>query len=341
MKSPLYLSRIAGALFFSLNLAMTLSSCDTTEEGYHVGTVDDVYLTTDPATQLRIPADGKAQTINVLSNVDWEIETLDGAFDATASDRNGDGTITVTAGLNINSDQARTASMRIYAKDFNKSVTIELIQAKMNFSMNSQEFAEAPEQGMTYNLSFNCSVDWRFNVTEGEINWLNFNPGSTGGGDWNEIEVSATMLPNYTTEPRSITMQLYPSDASFLEYITLPPRFTLTQAAGTLPSDINLSLNGELTNPSSIPLIISYNSNSPIDEIGVIVSTNNQRFVVPLQQGNSYPQSGTYPFTFESTEQIFDYTLTPFVSSKVGESTGEPLAITFRGPQEGDNQPIK
>lgn len=330
MKSYIYNSRLVGALLFSLNLSLALSSCDTTEEGYHVGTLSDVYLTTDPATQLRVPADGQPREIAVSSNVDWEIEDLEGVFSATASDRHGDGTITVSAGLNVNSEQVRTATLRIYARDFDKSITIDLIQARMNFSMNSQEFTEAPEQGMTYNLSFNSSIDWRFNVSEGEIGWLDFNPGSTGGGDWNEIEVAATMQPNYTTEPRSITMQLYPSDASLLEYVTLPPRFTITQAAGTLPSDITLSSNGEPTY-YTIPLTIAYKSNAPIDELGVIIAGSGQRFVAPLQQGASYPQNGNYSFTLEGLEQNTLYTLTPFVRSKVGETLGSQIQIYTDG----------
>lgn len=340
MKSYKYYSRLAGALLFSLNLSAALSSCDTTEDGYHVGTLNDVFLNTDPATQLRVPADGQPREIAVSSNVDWEIEDLEGVFSATASDRHGDGTITVTAGLNVNSDQVRSATLRIYARDFEKSITIDLIQARMNFSMNSQEFTVAPEQGMTYDLSFNSSIDWRFNVSEGEISWLDFNPGSTSGGDWNEIEVTATMLPNYTTEPRSITMQLYPSDASLLEYVTLPPRFTLTQAAGTLPTDVSGSVDGEISD-LSIPITISYKSNAPIDELGVIVSSNGQRFVAPLQQGETYPQRGSYSFVFVGTAGDFKYTLTPFVKSKVGETRGASLDITYGIPEEDDNKPIK
>ncbi len=335
MKPSLYLARLLGATAL---LALALPSCDTTEAGYHVGTLNDVYLTADPAPQLLVPADGQARQITVASNVAWEIDAPESVFSAKTSDHVGEGTITVTAGVNVNSDQARSGSLRIYARDFNKSITIELVQAKMNFSMISQDYPEAPEQGMTYKLAFNSTIDWRFNASEGEIGWLDFSPASTGGGEWNEIEVAATLLPNYTTEPRSITLQLYPSDANLLEYISLPPRFTLTQAAGTIPTDVVLSAAGEPTY-YTIPLSISYRSAAPIDELGVIIAGTDQRFVAPLQQDAAYPQSGTYNFTLDGLDQDKLYTLTPFVRSKVGETLGDQIQVrtdgdvSFDGPQ--------
>ena len=318
-------------------LALLLSGCDTTEDGYYVGSLDDVYLTADPATQLRVPADGQPRDINVLSNVEWEIEAPEGTFAASASGHKGNGTITVTAGLNVN-DQVRSATLRIYAREFDKSISIDLIQAKMSFSMETQEFAEAPEQGAVNKLLFNSSIDWRFNISDGESGWLDFDPGLSGGGDWNEIEVSASWKPNYTTSPRSVTLQLYPSDESLLEYITLPPRFTMTQAAGTLPADIALTASGAPTY-YTIPLSITYKSNAPIDELGVIIAGSGQRFVAPLQQGAVYPQNGSYNFTLDGLEQNTHYTLTPFVKSKVGEVSGSQLQIitdgdiVFTGPQ--------
>lgn len=345
MKSPLHNSRLAGALFFSLNIALALSSCDTTEEGYHVGTVNDVYLTTDPATQLRIPADGQAQTINVLANVPWEVEAPERTFTVTtSSDRTGNGTITVSAGVNVS--EAVSATLRIYARDFNLSTTIELVQAKMTFAMTLPEdgYPEAPEQGATYMTPFSSSIDWRFNVIEGSADWLTFTPAITGPGDWNVIEASIAWLPNYTTSPRSATLQLIPAEEAVLNYITLPDRFTLTQAAGTLPSDISVTLNGE-ADKTSASLTVAYKSAAPVDEVGVKVSgpTGERSFVAPLQSETAYPQSGSLTFTLDGLEEGTDYSLTPFVVSKVGESVGEPLAIrtyaefVFDGPKLAAN----
>lgn len=303
-----------------------LTGCDTTEDAYHLGDLSDVTISANPDQQLRLAADGKAMDIAVTSNVYWSVENLGSRFKVEASTDKGDGTISVSGPANVNPDQTPSETILITARDFNKEIRIEVIQAKLQFDMSEQDYPETPQEGGDITLRFNSSIDWKFVALEGELSWFDFSRGSTGSGDWNQIENIATWLPNYTTSPRTVKLQLQPVDASLLDFITLPESFTLTQAAGTLPENVGVSVTGEPT-LSECPVSVSYSSKAPIETVGVILSGNGSetRVVAPMPEGG-YPLSGNVAFNLTGLAEGTRYEVRPYVISLVGETVGDVTA---------------
>lgn len=300
-----------------------LTGCDTTEDAYHLGDLSDVTISANPNQQLRLAADGKAMDIAVTSNVYWSVENLGSRFKVEASTDKGDGTISVSGPANVNPDQTPSETILITARDFNKEIRIEVIQAKLQFDMSEQDYPETRQEGGDITLRFNSSIDWKFVALEGELSWFDFSRGSTGSGDWNQIENIATWLPNYTTSPRTVKLQLQPVDASLLDFITLPESFTLTQAAGTLPENVGVSITGEPT-LSECPVSVSYSSKAPIETVGVILSGNGAetRVVAPMPEGG-YPLSGNVAFNLTGLAEGTRYEVRPYVISRVGETVGD------------------
>ena len=112
--------------------------CNTTESEFYVGNLSDVKLTTDPiVTQLRLTADGSPQQIHVQSNVSWELIPPTSTFSAIADNTDGNGIVTVTAGLNTNKSDTEmpVGTLVIRAIDFDKEISISLIQQNLVFSL--------------------------------------------------------------------------------------------------------------------------------------------------------------------------------------------------------------
>lgn len=300
-----------------------LTGCDTTEDAYHLGDLNDVKISTVPVSQLRLAADGKAMDIEVTSNVYWSVENLGNRFTVQASTDKGDGTISVSGPVNVNATQTPSETVLITARDFDKEIRIEVLQARLQFDMSEREYAVAPQEGTEVALRFNSSIDWQFVARSGELGWLTFNPGATGAGEWDEMEVTALWTPNYTTSPRSVELQLRPSDESLLEFITLPSSFILSQEAGTLPENVGVSITGEPT-LSECPVSVSYSSKAPIETVGVILSGNGSetRVVAPMPEGG-YPLSGNVAFNLTGLAEGTRYEVRPYVISRVGETVGD------------------
>lgn len=321
-----------------LAFGVVLTGCDTTEDSYRLGDLSDVKISTEPVSQLRLAADGKAKDIEVRSNVYWSVENLGNRFTVQASTDKGDGTISVSGPVNVNATQTPSETVLITARDFDKEIRIEVLQARLQFEMSEREYAVAPQEGTEVALRFNSSIDWQFVAKSGELGWLTFNPGATGTGEWDEMEVAALWTPNYTTSPRSIELQLRPSDESLLEFITLPSSFILSQEAGTLPENVGVSITGEPT-VSECPVSVSYSSKAPIETVGVILSCNGSetRVVAPTPE-SGYPLSGNVAFNLTGLAAGMHYEVRPFVVSKVGETVGDVTAsfttdASFVGPR--------
>lgn len=300
-----------------------LTGCDTTEDAYHLGDLSDVKISTVPVSQLRLAADGKAMDIEVTSNVYWSVENLGNRFTVQASTDKGDGTISVSGPVNVNATQTPSETILITARDFDKEIRIEVLQARLQFDMSEREYAVASQEGTEVALRFNSSIDWQFVARSGELGWLTFNPGATGAGEWDEMEVTALWTPNYTTSPRSVELQLRPSDESLLEFITLPSSFILSQEAGTLPENVGVSISGEPT-LSECPVSVSYSSKAPIETVGVILSGNGSetRVVAPTPE-SGYPLSGNVAFNLTGLAEGTRYEVRPYVVSRVGETVGD------------------
>lgn len=308
-----------------------LTGCDTTEDAYHLGDLNDIVLSANPDQQLRLAADGKALDIEVTSNVYWGVQNLGNRFKVAASTDKGNGTVSVSGPVNVNDNQTPSETVVITARDFSKEIRIEVIQARLQFEMAEQDYPEMPQEGGGVALRFNSSIDWKFVALNGELEWLDFNSGSTGSGQWNTIEMTASWTPNYTTSPRSVQLQLQPVDESLLEFITLPEPFTLTQAAGTLPGNVGVNITGDPT-LSECPVSVSYDSKAPIDAVGVILSGNGSetRVVAPTPEGG-YPMSGNVAFNLTGLAEGTRYEVRPYVISRVGETVGDVTATFTTG----------
>lgn len=317
--------------------------CNTTESEFYVGSLSDVKLTTDPVvTQLRLTADGSPQQIHVQSNVSWELIPPSSPFSATADNTQGDGVITVTAALNANSADTPVGTLTIQAIDFNKEISVSLIQQRLQFSMDRPEVATMPQEGGSVDLTFDSSIDWQFVAEKGSLNWLIFSPASSGSGDWDKITVKAEWTPNYSTVEREIELQLQPQDEANWRPLGLQPLapFTLKQEAGTLPEGVSL-MAGSVTR-ESVNLLLNYSSKAPVDKVEVKVdnlatgATSN--FSVPTGGQESYPLTGAINFEIGNLDAGTSYNLTPMVTSKVGQTNGEPIRIqtygdvNFEGP---------
>lgn len=305
-----------------------LTGCDTTEDAYHLGDLSDVKISTVPVSQLRLAADGKAMDIEVTSNVYWSVENLGNRFTVQASTDKGDGTISVSGPVNVNATQTPSETVLITARDFDKEIRIEVLQARLQFDMSEREYAVAPQEGTEVALRFNSSIDWQFVAKSGELEWLYFNPGANGSGEWDEIAVEALWTPNYTTSPRSVELQLRPSDESLLEFITLPSSFTLTQEAGTLPDHVGIRINGEPT-LTECPVSVSYGSKAPVVEVGVVIASGGVEYrrTAPMPE-DGFPLDGSVDFVLAELNEGTRYEVRPYVISRVGETVGD-MTETF------------
>lgn len=314
-----YMFRGAAALVITLSMI----SCDTTEDAYHLGDLSDVRMSTVPVNQLRLAADGKAQDIDVTSNVYWNVETLGNRFIVKALTNKGDGKITVEGPVNFNTEQTPSETVLITARDFDKEIRVEVIQARLRFEMSDKSYPEIPEEGGDVVLQFNSSIDWQFVARSGDLSWFDFNPGVTGAGDWDEIKVTATWKPNYTTSARSVELQLRPTDSEVLQFITLPTAFTLTQAAGTLPMNLGIRVEGE-AGLTECPLSINYTSKAPVKECGVILTRNGNETRIPATApAGGFPKTGSVSLTVTGLDMLTTYEAHPYVISEVGETIGE------------------
>lgn len=307
------------------------TGCDTAEDAYHLGDLGDIRISTVPTSQLRLAADGKPMDIEVTSNVYWNVENLGNRFTVQASSDKGNGKISVSGPVNVNATQTPSETVLITARDFDKEIRIEVLQARLQFDMSEREYPVAPQEGAEVSLRFNSSIDWQLVARNGELDWLYFNPGSDGAGEWDEIEVEALWTPNYTTSPRYLELQLRPADESLLEFITVPSSFTLTQEAGTLPENVRILITGEPTF-TECPVSVSYGSKAPVEEVGVMVMSNGTQYrhPAPVPEGG-FPLDGSVDFVLNGLEEGMRYEVRPYVVSRVGETVGEMVETFVTG----------
>lgn len=318
-----------------------LQACDTTEDLYEPGDYGRLKLTSEgtPAT-IRLAAGNTPSTIEIQSNLTWafelrELETTD-MFTAKASKTTGNGSIEITPTTNYEGNKPRTGKLYIYAKEApEKNLMYDLRQLALTFQMESQEYPEKPENGGTpYDLTYDSSVNWVFDVksvvpagaTAEDL--LTFEKGKAGEFDSETITNPTTWLPNYSQEPRSITLQLVPQDATLKEDFTnerkLPASFTLTQAAGTLPEVTNLTAKDNSVkdqNLSQGQCVLSYTSKAPIKSCGIEVVGDNdnekETIIVPEPEGG-YPLEGSFTIDIPDLGEGKAYTVNSIVESMVG-----------------------
>lgn len=326
-----------------------LQACDTTEDLYEPGDYGRLKLTSEgtPAT-IRLAAGNTPTTIEIQSNLTWafelrELETTD-MFTAKASKTTGNGSIEITPTTNYEGNKPRTGKLYIYATEApEKNLTYDLRQLALTFQMESQEYPEKPENGGTpYDLTYDSSVNWVFDVksvvpagaTAEDL--LTFEKGKAGEFDSETITNPTTWLPNYSQEPRSITLQLVPQDATLKEDFTnerkLPASFTLTQAAGTLPEVTNLTAKDNSVkdqNLSQGQCVLSYTSKAPIKSCGIEVvgDGKKEKINVPVPEGG-YPLEGSFTIDIPYLGEGKTYTVNSILESMVGPAEVKTAEFT-------------
>lgn len=175
------------------------AACDTTEESYYLGPESDITISVEQKGAILLSADGTAQTIDVKATTYWDatIEESGNTFSVKQSVEKGDGTVTVEGQPNYNSG-VKQGKLYLSARNINKRIEVDVMQAQLKFSMGKQDDITLPERGGSFMLEFESTVSWNFEVSRGDASWLTCNPGISGEGKWDRITVDVEVGPNYT-----------------------------------------------------------------------------------------------------------------------------------------------
>lgn len=324
---------------------LTIASCDTIEDAYYPGPMPTDVLSVNVA-EVRLNADGTPQDVGVTAICYWDASLTDNqnVFNISSSTNRGDGVVSVGADSNYGSG-VKTATLVISARNFNKDVTVNVMQSSLTFEMAAKDYPATPEQGGSVDLKFDSSTGWTFVVQPngsdpndvGSLDWLEFTPGVTGDGSFYETTVTATWKPNYTTSPRMITLVLRPLNEDILNYLDrdkLPQPFALVQEAGTRVREIAATV-GE-PDYHGCDVTISYKSTAPVTDAGIKLyeseGTEVGTFSAEKVNGD-YPASGQVTVHLSDLKEGMHYIAQPFVASMVGVETGESVEFTTKSDE--------
>lgn len=324
---------------------MSFAACDTTEDEFYAGTEPTDVLSV--SGEIFLNADGTAQTLQVSSIAYWDVEIDQSGnnFTCSANTDHGNGTITVSSSSNYQGS-AREAKLIVSARNFNKTVEIPIYQAALQFDMTPQSsYPVVSELGGDVTLSFTSTVEWTFTVQpnstnssdKGDINWLTFNPSLPGEGNRRQINAIATWSPNYTEQERVITLALEATNSSVMDRLEkLPDSFTLRQAAGTAPKNLQIS-SSDITF-SSATVTIGYNSVSAVKDCGVMLreavqDISEARKISATQA--SYSTSGPVSMTLSGLDEGKTYIAVPYVENMVRTETATAVSTEFTIYQHG------
>ena len=161
------------------------------------------YLTTN-TTNLRFNPDGRTQTFNIFSNVDWTISVEGGDGWLTVSPMSGSGNQTITVKIeesNGYSLSPHVATIIISRGKLTQTISVnQSISSYLAVSTNDIRFGFDKS---TQEFTISSNVDWDISI-EGGTGWLTVTPQS-GRGD-NEVTVSATA--NTNPNPREATISI-------------------------------------------------------------------------------------------------------------------------------------
>lgn len=91
--------------------------------------------------------------------------------------------MTVEGQPNYNSG-VKQGRLYLSARNINKRIEVDVMQAQLKFSMGKQDDITLPERGGSFMLEFESTVSWNFEVSRGDASWLTCNPGISGEGKW-------------------------------------------------------------------------------------------------------------------------------------------------------------
>ena len=158
----------------------------------------DGYLTVD-RTNLRYNPSGGSMTVNVTSNIDWDVEVVGGGDWLSVSPfrGEGDGSLTVSTKENAN-PSPREATITVSGSGLTQTITV--YQAgTANLTVDRTNLRYNPAGGsMTVNVASN--IEWSIEVdyVEGNTDWLTVFPQNGYGNE----KITITVSPNTDNEPR-------------------------------------------------------------------------------------------------------------------------------------------
>lgn len=316
---------------FSLILAV---ACDTTEDAFWVGDKPKNAISADGPVTLN--ADGTAVALNLSSICEWttEIQDNENNFEVYPASGKGNMTVEIKASPNYNNRRQQTCKLIFRASDLDEQVSVDVTQAALTLEMEQNDI-NVPETGDAVVLDFTSTAGWVFETWPAgstplkDINWLEFNPGFSGEGDYRKIQVKLDILPNYTLSERTVTLGLNPQNTEVANQISsLPKEFSITQAAGTLPT---------ISNPDTVSVSMreisfrfNYDSKSSVDDYGVKLLSEDGRELrsVTASTGNSESEmSGVVNVVIDNLDEGTTYGIQPYVTNKVGEKLGEVRTV--------------
>ncbi len=155
-------------LFFSVMTMMGMSANSYSLHPTEAHQEDNVYLTVD-RTNLRYNPDGGSMTVNVISNIDWDVEVVGGGdwLTVTPLKGSGNGSFTVTAKENAN-PCPREATITITGSGFTQ--TIEVYQEGVAYLPVDRTSLRYNPSGGSMTVNVTSNIDWDVEVV--------------GGGDW-------------------------------------------------------------------------------------------------------------------------------------------------------------
>lgn len=325
-------------ILIALTAIAFLSSCDVSEDGFKP--IDGSFLKLNvSANTLQFSAmKGASDEFSISSTVRWIIDCQDPHFSFSQTSGTGDAKITVFADRNLSSNVLKS-TFRVISEDVNGlEYTVSMEQNRTLFpSALEPSFYDYPEEGGEQTLDLTSSIDWMFEFEKSAAGFRIL-PDEKGSGSYNPFDVSLVWGPNYTASPRSVTLAFVPS--SYDDRVALddklPPSITLTQAAGTLPRNVSLLLGKPSGTECEVAL--RFESVAPVEECGVILNGGKR-----VQASLPSPESREVFLTITGLTENKEYTVTPYVISKVGESQGPAQTIRTDGsePSEDDNDPVK
>lgn len=185
-------------LLFSVMTMMGMSANSYSLHPTEAHQEDNVYLTVD-CTSFSINPAGGSMTVNVASNINWDVEVVGGGDWLSVSPfrGEGDGSLTVSTKENAN-PSPREATITVSGSGLTQTILVYqegngyLIVDRTNLSFN-------PSGGsMTVNVASN--IEWSIEVdyVEGSTDWLTVFPQNGYGNEKITIMVS----PNTDNEPR-------------------------------------------------------------------------------------------------------------------------------------------
>lgn len=185
-------------LLFSVMTMMGMSASGYSLHPIEVYQEDNVYLTVD-RTSLRYSPSASSMTVNVASNIDWNVEVVGGGdwLSISPLKGKGDSSLTVTAMENSN-PSPREATITVSGSGLTQTITVYQEGSGFLIVNCTSLFINPSGGSMTVNVASN--IEWSIEVdyVEGNTDWLTVFPQNGYGNE----KITITVSPNTDNEPR-------------------------------------------------------------------------------------------------------------------------------------------